>query len=395
MTETYYDILEVDEEADEDEIESAYREKLQEYHPDVSDHPNARERFLKVKEAQKVLTDSGERQKYDRVGHEEYVSDGRTESRTETDDEQSSDDRTEERREESSDSRRREERRQGGDDRSSAAREYRQRRREATRRDRTSNRGGRGRTGGRQQQTESEADARTSDADRDRRDDSDSDTAETADEEESTQDRNIWQPAGTEVPVDPDIELLKYPAVAVYYFLAYEFNLNLIMAAVLVPIYVAYRRRWFTSQFVRAEVIDDITPEMHRNAVVSAGLGGVFALGTIGALLGGVYAPHAAPLLVLGALGGLGILASQYYISQFVLYQWYEAVGTSAPTAWDLAGRLPIVLLPLLATRPEAVPGFPFVAALLLGGAAAVPLVYLSQTELGIDFRNPDTEAAA
>ncbi|GAB3682037.1 hypothetical protein GCM10028857_07220 [Salinarchaeum chitinilyticum] len=73
MPTTYYDVLGVDADADQDAIRDAYREKVKENHPDVSDHPDAEERFKHVKRAEIVLTDPEERETYDRLGHEAYV----------------------------------------------------------------------------------------------------------------------------------------------------------------------------------------------------------------------------------------------------------------------------------------------------------------------------------
>ncbi|WP_080509782.1 J domain-containing protein [Haloarcula marismortui] len=44
-----------DETLSEKKVKDAFREKSKEYHPDASDHPNARERFLNIKQARKVL----------------------------------------------------------------------------------------------------------------------------------------------------------------------------------------------------------------------------------------------------------------------------------------------------------------------------------------------------
>ncbi|MFB1063964.1 J domain-containing protein [Natrinema sp. H-ect4] len=74
MGESYYEVLEVDSDATRDEIESAYRERVLETHPDHSDDPDAAERFQRVTTAKSVLTDGTERARYDRLGHDAYVS---------------------------------------------------------------------------------------------------------------------------------------------------------------------------------------------------------------------------------------------------------------------------------------------------------------------------------
>ena len=73
MTEDFYDILGVSRDASEEEIQEAYREKVREYHPDVSDDPDAEEKFKKAKTAKEVLTDEEQRGMYDRMGHEQFV----------------------------------------------------------------------------------------------------------------------------------------------------------------------------------------------------------------------------------------------------------------------------------------------------------------------------------
>ncbi|ELZ15656.1 heat shock protein DnaJ domain protein [Natrinema thermotolerans DSM 11552] len=73
MGETYYEVLGVDPDATPDEIESAYRDRVLETHPDHSDAPDAAERFQRVQTARSVLTDGDERARYDRLGHEAYV----------------------------------------------------------------------------------------------------------------------------------------------------------------------------------------------------------------------------------------------------------------------------------------------------------------------------------
>jgi molecular chaperone DnaJ len=73
MTEDFYDILGVSRDASEEEIEQAYREAVRNYHPDVSDDPDAEEKFKKAKKAKEVLTDQEKRAQYDQLGHEQFV----------------------------------------------------------------------------------------------------------------------------------------------------------------------------------------------------------------------------------------------------------------------------------------------------------------------------------
>jgi curved DNA-binding protein CbpA len=73
MPESYYETLGVSPDASPEEIRAAYRAKVKETHPDVSDDPDAGERFQRVQRAKEVLTDDAERERYDRLGHESYV----------------------------------------------------------------------------------------------------------------------------------------------------------------------------------------------------------------------------------------------------------------------------------------------------------------------------------
>lgn len=65
----YYKILDVDKDATEKEIKTAYRKLAREYHPDVNpDDPEAQERFKEINEAYQVLSDPEKRKKYDQLG---------------------------------------------------------------------------------------------------------------------------------------------------------------------------------------------------------------------------------------------------------------------------------------------------------------------------------------
>lgn len=69
----YYDLLGVSADASAEEIAAAYRKRLKETHPDVSDASDASERTKRLIEAKEVLTDDAERARYDRLGHDRYV----------------------------------------------------------------------------------------------------------------------------------------------------------------------------------------------------------------------------------------------------------------------------------------------------------------------------------
>lgn len=68
MANDLYDILGVSKDANDSEIKKAYRRKARELHPDVSDDPNAEEKFKELNEAYDVLSDPNKRAQYDRFG---------------------------------------------------------------------------------------------------------------------------------------------------------------------------------------------------------------------------------------------------------------------------------------------------------------------------------------
>jgi molecular chaperone DnaJ len=65
----YYELLGLDRGATDEEIKRAFRTLARELHPDVSDAPDAQERFRQIAEAYEVLSDPERRRTYDRFGH--------------------------------------------------------------------------------------------------------------------------------------------------------------------------------------------------------------------------------------------------------------------------------------------------------------------------------------
>jgi molecular chaperone DnaJ len=65
----YYELLGVGREASDGDVKRAFRKLARELHPDVSDQPDAQERFKEVAEAYEVLSDPERRRTYDRYGH--------------------------------------------------------------------------------------------------------------------------------------------------------------------------------------------------------------------------------------------------------------------------------------------------------------------------------------
>ena len=65
----YYDVLGVARGASDAEIKKAFRRLARELHPDVSDAPDAEERFREIAQAYEVLSNAETRDLYDRFGH--------------------------------------------------------------------------------------------------------------------------------------------------------------------------------------------------------------------------------------------------------------------------------------------------------------------------------------
>lgn len=66
----YYEVLGVSRDASESNLKSAFRNLARKYHPDVSDAPDAEEKFKEINEAYGVLSDVDKRAAYDRFGHQ-------------------------------------------------------------------------------------------------------------------------------------------------------------------------------------------------------------------------------------------------------------------------------------------------------------------------------------
>ena len=68
MTLDLYGVLQLERDASQRQIRSAYRRLARAYHPDTSADPGSAERFKAVAEAYAVLSDAGRRMVYDRTG---------------------------------------------------------------------------------------------------------------------------------------------------------------------------------------------------------------------------------------------------------------------------------------------------------------------------------------
>jgi curved DNA-binding protein CbpA len=84
MPATCYDVLAVGPDATDEEIETAFRRRARETHPDVSDHDEATDRFRLLARSRTTLLDAERRARYDRLGHDQYAAQAWSEEFTTT-----------------------------------------------------------------------------------------------------------------------------------------------------------------------------------------------------------------------------------------------------------------------------------------------------------------------
>ena len=73
MALTFHGVLGVGPDADAEEIECGYRERVTDIHPDVNDDADADAQFKRLQTARDTLLDDDERARYNRLGHASYV----------------------------------------------------------------------------------------------------------------------------------------------------------------------------------------------------------------------------------------------------------------------------------------------------------------------------------
>ncbi|NUR06208.1 MAG: DnaJ domain-containing protein, partial [Nocardioidaceae bacterium] len=70
MARDFYEVLGLSRDADQSEIQRAYRKRARTLHPDVNKDPRAEEEFKELSEAYDVLSDPDQRRRYDAFGED-------------------------------------------------------------------------------------------------------------------------------------------------------------------------------------------------------------------------------------------------------------------------------------------------------------------------------------
>lgn len=70
MNKDYYEILQINKNANNEEIKKSYRKLALKYHPDKNNDPEAAERFKEIAVAYEILSDKEKREIYDRFGED-------------------------------------------------------------------------------------------------------------------------------------------------------------------------------------------------------------------------------------------------------------------------------------------------------------------------------------
>lgn len=70
MNKDYYKILQINKNADDEEIKKSYRRLALKYHPDKNKDKEAEERFKEIAVAYEILSDKDKREVYDRYGND-------------------------------------------------------------------------------------------------------------------------------------------------------------------------------------------------------------------------------------------------------------------------------------------------------------------------------------
>jgi len=72
----YYKLLNIEKNASDSEIKSAYRKQALKWHPDKNKEPGAEKKFKEINQAFEVLSNPEKRKLYDQFGHDAFTKQG-------------------------------------------------------------------------------------------------------------------------------------------------------------------------------------------------------------------------------------------------------------------------------------------------------------------------------